>query len=113
MLLRRFGLNSVSAASWYAAAVAAAAGDRSLIEALTSTWNFSFVGGSGSDAFGGNDFNDRFTGNSGNDVFEGDFGYDRAYYANATGAIDVQLASGVVTGANTGINPRGRYPQIH
>ena len=106
-VITTLGLNSVSAASWYAAAVAAAAGDRSLIEALTSSWNFSFVGGGGSDAFGGNDFNDRFTGNSGNDVFEGDFGYDRAYYANATGAIDVQLASGVVTGANAGINPAG------
>jgi hypothetical protein len=106
-VIATFGLNSVSAAAWYAAAVAAAAGNRGPIEALTSSWNFSFVGGSGSDAFGANDFNDRFTGNSGNDVFEGDFGYDRAYYANATGAIDVQLASGVVTGANTGINPAG------
>jgi Ca2+-binding RTX toxin-like protein len=100
-------LNSVAASSWYAAAVAAAAGDRSLIEALTSSWNFNFNGGSGSDAFGANDFNDRFAGNSGNDVFEGDFGYDRAYYGNATGAINVQLASGVVTGANVGSNPAG------
>jgi Ca2+-binding RTX toxin-like protein len=106
-VIATLGLNSVSATSWYAAAVAAAAGDRSLIEALTSTWNFNFNGGGGSDAFGANDFNDRFTGNSGNDVFEGDFGYDRAYYGNATGAINVQLASGVVVGANVGSNPAG------
>ena len=61
-VITTLGLNSVAAASWYAAAVAAAAGDRSRIEALTSTWNFNFNGGSGSDAFGANDFNDRFVG---------------------------------------------------
>ena len=103
-VMTTLGLNSVSVAAWYAAVVAAAAGNRGPIEAMTSSWNFSFVGGGGSDAFGANDFNDRFTGNSGNDTFQGDFGYDRAYYANATAAINVQLASGAVTGADVGVD---------
>lgn len=91
---------SVPVNDWYNAAVAAANGDRSQIEALTSQWTFNFIGHAGPDGFGAANVNDIFTGKDGNDVLEGDFGYDRANYGDATGPIDVQLAAGIVTGTN-------------
>ena len=88
---------SVDAATWYDAIVAAAAGNNSLIETLTSGWSFNFVGGAGPDAWSAGDLNDFFRSSGGNDLFDGQFGYDRANYTHAPGAINVQLADGTVT----------------
>ena len=87
----------IDAPSFYAAAVAQAAGNPSIFDALTSQWIINFVGGGGNDAFGSNDANDFFKVSGGSDVFDGGFGYDRANYTNATGPIAVQLANGIVT----------------
>jgi Ca2+-binding RTX toxin-like protein len=95
--IAKFDLN-VPAADWMKAVIATANGDQSLIEALTKPWTFNFIGGGGPDAFNSGDQNDVFTGGAGNDAFDGQFGYDRAYYGNATGPINVQLAAGTVTG---------------
>ena len=89
---------TVPAADWYNAVVAYAAGDHSQIEAIASHWNFLIGGNAGADHFGAGDLNDVFIVSPGDDVFEGQFGYDRANYTNASGPIDVQLASGIVTG---------------
>ena len=86
----------IDAPSFYAAAVAQAAGNPSIFDALTSQWIMNFVGGGGNDAFGSNDANDFFKVSGGSDVFDGGFGYDRANYTNATGPIAVQLAVGTV-----------------
>jgi hypothetical protein len=50
----------------------------------------------------GSNFNDVITGSSSNDTLEGQGGNDRAIFNNATGAINVQLASGTVNGAGIG-----------
>lgn len=92
----------VPAVEWMNAVSAAAHGDQSVIETLTRTWSFNFIGNAGADGFGASILNDIFTGNSGDDTFEGEFGYDRAYYGNAGAAINVQLADGFVVGASTG-----------
>ena len=42
---------NLDAVAWYDAIVAAAAGNHSLIDTLTSGWSFNFVGGAGSDAW--------------------------------------------------------------
>lgn len=42
-----------------------------------------------------------FEGRAGNDYIDGQAGFDRADYASATGAINVQMASGTVTGDGT------------
>ena len=101
MMARRqlvsFGLN-VLATDWMNSVIAKANGVQSVIETLTSSWTFNFIGGSGADAFGAADLNDVYTGNGGNDTFDGQFGYDRASYRDATGPINVQLAAGIVTG---------------
>ena len=98
---------SVDASTWYDAIVAAAAGDSSQIETLTSGWSFNFVGGAGSDAWNAGDLNDFFRSSGGNDFFDGQFGNDRADYTHAPGAINVQLADGTVTkfadGTNTSV----------
>ena len=86
----------IDAPSFYAAAVAQAAGNPSIFDALTSQWIMNFVGGGGNDAFGSNDANDFFKVSGGSDVFDGGFGFDRANYTNATGPIAVQLAVGTV-----------------
>jgi hypothetical protein len=93
----RLDLN-VSAPLWYAAVVADALGNHSLIETLTGSWTFNFIGGAGNDGYSAGSFNDYFTGRAGDDLLEGDFGYDRANYGAATGAINVQLAAGTVDG---------------
>ncbi|UVO26369.1 cadherin-like domain-containing protein [Bradyrhizobium arachidis] len=92
----------VPAVDWMNAVAAAAHGDQSVIENLTRTWTFNFNGNAGPDGFGASILNDIFTGNGGDDTFEGDFGYDRAYYGNASAAINVQLTDGFVTGGSTG-----------
>ncbi|MES1149174.1 MAG: hypothetical protein ABUL53_08310, partial [Bradyrhizobium guangdongense] len=92
----------VPAVEWMNAVSAAAHGDQSVIETLTRSWTFNFNGNAGPDGFGASNLNDIFTGNGGDDTFEGDFGYDRAYYGNASAAVNVQLADGFVTGAATG-----------
>ena len=58
---------SIDAATWYDAIVAAAAGNNSLIQTLTSGWSFSFTGGAGSDAWSAGDLNDFFHSSGGND----------------------------------------------
>ena len=91
-----FGLH-VDAGDWIEAAQAAATGDQSLIEALTSQWTFNFIGNAGTDAFAAGDVNDIFTGRAGNDTLEGEFGYDRANYGGNVGTIVVLLADGSVS----------------
>jgi Ca2+-binding RTX toxin-like protein len=91
-------LGSISAADWYNASLAAAQGNQQEIEALSSSWTFTFRGGSGSDAFGAGDGNDHFIGGAGNDEFDGQGGNDLANYGSATGPITVHLAAGTVTG---------------
>ena len=93
----------VDAVDWMNAAYAAASGDQSLIEALTASWNFNFIGNVASDGFVGGAFNDIFTGRAGNDVLEGEFGYDRANYGGSAGPVNVQLADGVVTEYDAGM----------
>jgi VCBS repeat-containing protein len=90
-----FGL-SVNANHWYNAAAAASHGDQSLIEALTQSWTFNFIGNAGIDAFAAGDVNDIFTGRAGSDTLDGQDGLDRAYYGGATGPIQVGLAAGIV-----------------
>jgi VCBS repeat-containing protein len=88
---------NVDAAEWMSAVHAAAAGDRSLIEALTGSWTFNFVGQSGADAFTAGSANDIFTGRAGDDILKGEFGYDRANYGSALGPVNIQLTDGNVT----------------
>jgi len=97
-----FGADLAPAQLWLPAAVAAAGGDESLIEALTASWNVVFSGMSGNDAFSSGDQQDSFIGGAGNDTFDGQGDIDRAGYTAATGPIEVQLAAGTVqgTGAN-------------
>ena len=88
----------VSAPAWYAAALEAAAnfpnGPQPLLDALTSSWAFNFIGNGGPDTFnagdqpdtlsggGGDDFllsglgNDTLNGGSGDDTLGGGAGYD-------------------------------------
>ncbi len=94
----RFAPNTVAAEAWLPDVVAASQGDNSLIDALTSSWNFGFVGAGGNDAFSTNDQQDFFIGHAGSDTFDGGAGYDRALYTAATGPITVDLAAGTVTG---------------
>jgi hypothetical protein len=89
---------SLSAASWYDAVVALAAGDNSLIEGLIADGTFAFVGNDGPDSWAATDGNDFFVSSGGDDLFDGQFGRDRAIYTHATGPISVELADGIVTG---------------
>jgi Ca2+-binding RTX toxin-like protein len=50
--------------------------------------------GSGNDTLAGGSGNDTLTGGTGNDSLNGDSGVDWANYADATGSVDVYLASG-------------------
>jgi VCBS repeat-containing protein len=100
---------NVSAADWYAAVVADANGDPTLLNALTASWSYNFVGNSGPDTFDSGDQSDAFLGKGGNDVLIGDGGRDRAFYTDLTLAndtsvtapINVELAAGTVTGGTS------------
>jgi Ca2+-binding RTX toxin-like protein len=56
-------------------------------------------GGSGNDSLYGGEGNDFLEGGLGNDLLDGGAGIDLAYYAAATGGVNVDLAGGVATGA--------------
>lgn len=99
-----FGVH-VDANDWIQATQAAAAGDQSLIEALTSQWTFNFIGNVGADGFAAGDVNDIFTGRAGNDTLEGEFGYDRVNYGGNAGPIGVLLADGEVHEFSSGADP--------
>ena len=102
--LYRFTLQ-ISGADWYDVVKSYAAGNRAPFDALTNGWTISAIGGSGSDFLGTGEASDRFVGNAGNDLFEGGAGLDRASYPTGTGAINVQLAAGTVTGnASIGVD---------
>ena len=51
-------------------------GPHPLLEALTSTWSFNFVGGSGNDSSPAGDNNDTLSGGAGNDKLQGQGGND-------------------------------------
>ena len=95
----------IDAATWYDAVVAAAAGNNDQIDTLTNGWSFNFIGGIGPDRGIAGDSNDFFQNSAGDDFYDGQFGYDRVNFSHATGPINVQLASGSVTGnASVGID---------
>jgi Ca2+-binding RTX toxin-like protein len=56
------------------------------------------TGGNGADSFLGNALANVFEGGLGNDTLNGGAGTDRASYANATGAITVDLVAGTSSG---------------
>ncbi len=56
------------------------------------------IGGAGDDLLDGGAGNDALIGSTGADLLDGGDGQDRAVYTSATGAINVQLAVGTVTG---------------
>src|SRR5262249_29686406 len=91
----------VDAAALYNAAVAAANGDNSAVEALTANAEISFAGSPRSDGFGAGNQTDSFRGMGGGDSFDGGFGYDRVSYGSAPGSIHVDLADGIVTTPNS------------
>jgi Ca2+-binding RTX toxin-like protein len=62
------------------------------------------IGTSQADAIFGLGDNDRLQGLGGNDQLDGGAGFDRAIYADATGAITVNLAAGSVFGAGVGVD---------
>ena len=95
----------IDAATWYDAVVAAAAGNNDQIDTLTNGWSFNFIGGIGPDRGIAGNSNDFFQNTAGDDFYDGQFGYDRVNFSHATGPINVQLASGSVTGnASVGID---------
>jgi fibronectin-binding autotransporter adhesin len=64
------GLPSIDAVTWMSAVQAAANGDKTAINAITSTFSINFIGGSGPDSFGSSGQADTLTG-TGQDVFDG------------------------------------------
>ena len=77
----------------------------SKIEALTRDWAFAFTGNAEANSWNAGDGNDFFRSSGGDDLFDGQFGNDRANYTHAIGAVDVQLASGIVTKHTNGVEP--------
>ena len=67
-----------------------------------TTGEDNLTGSSEEDTIQGLDGNDKLQGLNGNDTLDGGDGRDRASYADATGAIAVNLALGTVTGAGVG-----------
>jgi Ca2+-binding RTX toxin-like protein len=119
------GFPAGSASAFCGAAAAAAGGDVTPFDILTSAWAFNFNGNAGADVFGGGSQSDTLSGAAGNDELEGSGGIDtlnggdgndvlfggadndnlnghggidRAIYADATAAISVDMAAGTVTG---------------
>ena len=62
------------------------------------------IGTSQADAIFGLAENDRLQGLGGNDQLDGGAGFDRAVYADAGGAITVNMAAGTVSGAGVGVD---------
>jgi Ca2+-binding RTX toxin-like protein len=60
--------------------------------------NDTLDGAGGDDTIYGGDGNDVLTGGAGNDALNGGAGRDLATYVSATGALDVDMAAGTVTG---------------
>jgi Ca2+-binding RTX toxin-like protein len=60
--------------------------------------NDTLDGAGNNDTLSGGAGNDALIGGTGDDLLDGGAGQDRAVYTAATGAIDVQLAAGIVTG---------------
>ena len=58
-------------------------------------------GGAGDDVLGGEAGNDTLVGGAGDDALDGGEGMDLASYAGASGAVSVNLATGVATGEGT------------
>jgi len=57
------------------------------------------IGTSFNDSLYGDNYDNTLTGGLGNDLLDGGSGFDTASYADATGAVNIDLASGTVTGA--------------
>ena len=93
---------SVSAVDWFNAVVAFAAGNTSLYDALTASWAFNFIGSTGPDVFRSGDQADVFIFGGGDDTYDGESQRDRVDFSTVTGPINVQLATGLVTGTNGG-----------
>ena len=95
--IANFSLN-VAALDWYSAAVQRAAGNHAPMEALTANWSMNFVGA------GGRTHSNLVTVKiclvtaPATTSSPADGNLDRATYTHATGAINVQLADGTVTG---------------
>jgi hypothetical protein len=64
------GLPSIDAVTWMNAVQAAAHGDKTAIDAITSTFSINFIGGSGPDSFGSSGQADTLSG-TGTDFFDG------------------------------------------
>ena len=60
------------------------------------------LGGDGNDNLEGGDGKDTLTGGDGDDTIDGGNSLDRASYADATGAVTVNMASGTASGAGVG-----------
>lgn len=57
------------------------------------------TGSSFNDSLYGDNYDNTLTGGLGNDLLDGGTGFDTASYTDATGAVNIDLASGTVTGA--------------
>ena len=95
--LASFALN-VAAADWMNAVVAQANGDQSLIEALVSPWTFNFIGNAGADAFGASRSQRHLHRQGRQRYVRRPVRLRPRQLWRATGAINVQLAAGTVTG---------------
>ena len=79
------------------------AGDFVFANTITGDGNDNtLIGTAGNDAIDGLGGDDDLQGLAGNDLLNGGSGNDRAVYTDATGAITVSLAAGIVTGADVG-----------
>ena len=88
----------VDAKDWYDAVVAAANGPDTLINALTSSWAFNFVGAGGPDNFVGGNQNDTASGGDGDDFLLGSAGNDSLSGGNGNDTLGGGVGSDQLNG---------------